>query len=69
MLLVQVEGDTSEEVEPVVPETGRGMTEEEEEEEDVLKPSANADFVTLFTNQQSPGVCVRACVRACVHAL
>lgn len=49
------EDDTGEEVEAVVQGGGAAAEEEEEEEEDVLKSSTNADFVTLFTNQQSPG--------------
>ena len=62
VLLAQGEDDTGEEVEAVVQGGGAAAEEEEEEEEDVLKSSTNADFVTLFTNQQSPGVWECKCV-------
>ena len=63
LLLVQGEDDTGEEVEAVVQGGGAATEEEEEEEEeDVLKSSTNADFVTLFTNQRSPGVWECKCV-------
>ena len=59
---MQGEDDTGEEVEAVVQGGGAAAEEEEEEEEDVLKSSTNADFVTLFTNQRSPGVWECKCV-------